>query len=336
MNNTMPGLQASDRELLNLLQKELPLARNPFAILGQRISMSEEATLNAANRLHDMGLIRAISGIFDPASIGYRSTLAAIHMDPSRQEEAAAVISAHPGVSHNYAREHYYNIWFTLSLPAQESADDAISCLARKAGADSSLNLPALRVFKLRVFFDMSNNGDSAGDDPGDSGASQAGRSSELPIEDKRVVRELCHDIPLVANPFATLAEQAGMDFQDFMSRATRLKESGAMRRLSAVLRHHKAGFTANGMTCWKVSPDRIAEAALKACDRREISHCYERRTAPDWPYNLFAMIHAKTREECREVAESVSCETGLTGHLQLFSTREYKKEKVRYFSEVV
>lgn len=336
MNSTIPGLLASDRELLNLLQEEFPLTKNPFAVLGHRTGMTEGETLKAAKRLNEMGLIRTISGIFDPASIGYRSTLAAIHVDSSRQDEAAAVISAHPGVSHNYAREHYYNIWFTLSLPAEQHAEEVISSLARRTGSGESLNLPALRVFKLRVFFDMSNNGDYEGGAPCDSGISKVRNSCELTTEDKRVVRQLCHDIPLVANPFETLAELSGLDSDDFMARATRLKESGAMRRLSAVLRHHKAGFAANAMTCWEASPDKLVEAAMKACSRKEISHCYERRTAPDWSYNLFAMIHGKTREECRAVAESVSHETGLTGHLQLYSTTEYKKEKVRYFSEVV
>ncbi|MDO8472615.1 MAG: AsnC family transcriptional regulator, partial [Dehalococcoidia bacterium] len=321
MNRTLPELQSSDRELLNLLQEEFPLTKDPFAVLGRRIGVSEDEALRTTKRLHQTGLVRAISGIFDPAGIGYRSTLAAMHVDYFRQEEAAAVISAHPGVSHNYARDHYYNIWFTLSLPAEQSADDVISALAESAGVVACLNLPALRVFKLRVFFDMSEGGTDEGDVPVNSGISKVRNLYELAADDKRVVKQLCQDLPLVASPFEMLAERSGMGFEDFMARAVRLKESGAMRRLSAVLRHRKAGFVANGMTCWKASPDEIVEAAGKACSRKEISHCYERRTAPDWPYSLFAMIHGRTRDECKAVAESVSRDVGLTGYLQLFSS---------------
>ena len=107
------------------------------------------------------------------------------------------------------------------------------------------------------------------------------------------------------------------------------------MRRLSAVLRHRQAGFLANGMTCWKVPEDAIEEAGVAACSHNEVSHCYQRRTCAQWPYNLFAMVHGKRKEDCQAVAGAISREIGQKEYLQLFSDKEYKKEKVRYFADL-
>jgi len=339
MTGLVDNLEATDRALLNLLQSGFPLDREPFRILGGQLGVSGADALRRARSLQEAGLVRSISGIFDPAGLGYKSTLAALHVeeDPDAIGAVAAVVNAHPGVSHNYARNHYFNLWFTLSLPADEKAEDVISDIAKRAGAGASVNLPAVRVFKLRVYFDMIGDGEPALGATASSTAFAGGeRDDGITIDDKRVVKQLCQDLPLVEMPFDVLAERSGLAVDYFMARMRRLQEMGVMRRLSAVLRHRKAGFVANAMTCFKVPAEQMEAAGAKACDRKEVSHCYERRTAPGWPYNLFAMVHGRSQEECQAVAEAISRDIAIDEHLLLYSSKEYKKEKVRYFEWVV
>lgn len=330
MSRTNLEIDAADRELLNLVQREFPLVEEPFRLIGAHLGIPDMEALDRLVRLRESGMVRSIGGVFDPAGLGYRSTLAAMHVPEDRVDEAARVVSSHPGVSHNYARQHHYNLWFTLSLPAGEDADKAIAELGRKAGADAVLNLPALKIFKLRVYFDMV--GESAASDAGQAAAT--GKFEPLSGEDKRVVRELCRSLVLTARPFDAPAEHAGLTPQEFLSRAERMKADGVMRRFSAALRHHKAGYVANSMTCWKVPPEKVQMAGEQAAARREVSHCYERRTSQGWQYNLFAMIHGHSHEECREVVEAISSAAALTDPMMLYSIREYKKERLLYFAD--
>jgi len=334
MTGLVDNLEATDRALLNLLQSGFPLDREPFRILGGQLGVSGADALRRARSLQEVGLVRSISGIFDPAGLGHKSTLAALHVeeDPDAIGAAAVVVNAHPGVSHNYARNHYFNLWFTLSLPADEKAEDVISDIAKRAGAGASVNLPAVRVFKLRVYFDMIGDGEPALGATASSTAFAGGeRDDGITIDDKRVVKQLCQDLPLVEMPFDVLAERSGLAVDYFMARMRRLQEMGVMRRLSAVLRHRKAGFVANAMTCFKVPAEQMEAAGAKACDRKEVSHCYERKTNSLWKYNLFAMIHSQTKEECKRIADCVASEIGLSDGILLFSTIEFKKTRLKY-----
>lgn len=324
------NLDHTDRELLNLLQQDFPLVREPFRTLAAKLEISEAAILNRIRSMHDAGLIRSIGGVFDPLAIGYRSTLVAFHVPGTHIDEAAKIVSRHPGVSHNYARNHYFNLWFTLSLPSEERTDWVISSLAKQASVEEYVNLPAVRVFKLRVYFDMVGDAE----EPVDSQSNKHGNGGRtvLSTEDKKVIALLCHDLPLLERPFDTLARAAGLTPDEFLGHISKLHADGTMRRFTATLRHQRAGFSANAMSCWIVPPDQIETAGEKACLRHEVSHCYERKTAPQWPYNLFAMIHGKTQQGCEDVARAISQETSIVDYALLYSIKEYKKQKIKYF----
>ncbi len=335
MKSTVPELERVDKELLNLLQSSFPLRREPFLVLGERLNISSSDALNRVRSLQSGGIVRSISGIFDPVGLGYRSTLAALHVAPEQLDAAASVVNAHHGVSHNYARDHYFNLWFTLSLPAEESAEETIASLAKHAGAGAHLNLPAIKVFKLRVYFDMTAEGGSPPEGEETSSDCCAQKHDGLTLADKRVVKQLCNDMPLVEMPFDALAQASTLTVDEFLEKAGRLRDRGVMRRFSAVLRHRRAGFTANAMTCWNVPSEAIEKVGATACGHREVSHCYQRPTAPGWPYNLFAMVHGRSPDDCQEVAKAISHETGVTDYTLLYSSKEYKKEKVRYFASI-
>ncbi len=105
------------------------------------------------------------------------------------------------------------------------------------------------------------------------------------------------------------------------------------MRRYAAVLAHRKAGFTFNGMGVWRVPEERLDECGQTMAASAGVSHCYQRPTYPDWPYNLFSMTHGRTKAECEDVLAAIARETGARRLLVLYSTKEYKKTRVSYFT---
>jgi DNA-binding Lrp family transcriptional regulator len=151
-------LDSLDRTLLQQMQAGVPLVPRPFAAVGEGVGLDEDAVISRVHRLSEAGVIRQIGAIFDTRSLGYSSTLVAFHTDDRDLEQAAARISAHPGVSHNYARLHHYNLWFTLTVGPKQELEDEIGCLAADTGVTDWLNLPAQRVFKIRTHFELEND----------------------------------------------------------------------------------------------------------------------------------------------------------------------------------
>jgi DNA-binding Lrp family transcriptional regulator len=148
------------------------------------------------------------------------------------------------------------------------------------------------------------------------------------------MLRELQEDIALVAEPYARMAEHIGVTEDEVLQTAHRFVAEGRARRFAAVLYHRHAGFVANAMSVWKVPEDRIADVGMQMAGFAAVSHCYQRPTYPDWPYNLFGMLHGRTKEDCEVAAGAIARETGIDEHAMLYSTKEYKKVRVRYYTD--
>lgn len=326
-----------DADLLDLIQNEFPLVARPYAAFAEKLGVDEETVIDRIAVLRDAGQIRQISAIFDTRRLGYRSMLAAAKVEGDQEaiDRAAAVFSAHPGVTHNYLREHELNIWFTLAVPPDSKIglEQSIDLLGQMAGVDSIRHMPSKKFFKIGVDLDV--KGDRAPD------AKKAKREPELPTpapeslteRDKDAIRALQIDLPASARPFLELAERFGFDEQDLIDRGLQFIKTGQMRRYAAVLAHRKAGFTFNGMGVWKVPVERLEECGQLMASYRGVSHCYERPTYPDWPYNLFSMTHGRTKQECEDVLAAIAKEADLDEYIVLYSTKEYKKTRVSYFT---
>ncbi|MFQ6015564.1 MAG: AsnC family transcriptional regulator [Anaerolineae bacterium] len=322
-----------DRRLLNLLQSDLPLVERPFAAVGEWLGLSEGEVMARVERLKAEGFIRQISAIFDTRRLGYSSSLVAVKVPEERVDQAAAVISQHPGVSHNYRRDHPFNLWFTIALPPEEDLKVAVERLCAEAGVEAYCLLPTLQLFKIGVKLDVAQEGaEIAGKEWHEAGE----RRSWGPLSqaDKALIRELQEDIEIVSHPFAAPAQRLGVTQEALLARARAMQEAGLIRRFAAVLHHRRAGFSANGMACWRVPEEQIGEVGRTAASFPQVSHCYQRPTYPDWPYNLFTMIHARSKEECEGIAEEISEQTGIDDYIILYSTKEYKKTRVKYFIE--
>lgn len=328
----MTQLDAVDRALLEPLQADFPLTPRPFAALGRSLGLEEAEVLVRVRRLKESNVIRQISAIFDTRRLGYQSTLVAFHVSDAALEDVAAQVSAHPGVSHNYARPHHYNLWFTLAVPPDQEVAAEIDRLVRRTGVDDWLNLPALRVFKIKTHFKL--KGDSA-PQPVEQPDRPTGQTRAFTSADVPFVRALQRDLPVTTRPFSGVATELGLSEERLLDKARELEAAGIMRRFAAVLRHRRVGYTANGMACWVVPEAEIEEAGLRAAKFPQVSHCYQRPSSPPrWPYTLFTMIHGQSEEEVEGVAAAIADRTGLEDYVILYSTKEYKKERVKYFME--
>ena len=158
---------------------------------------------------------------------------------------------------------------------------------------------------------------------------SQDATVSEL---DKKIIKALQGDFPLVAEPYQVLAEQAGVSKELFLKRVKVLEAEQKIRKMGAVLRHREVGFSANVLVAWEVPNDRLDEVAEQMAKNPAVSHCYDRNTAPDWPYNLYTMVHGHSREEDEKIAAKLGEEVQITKRVMLYSKKEWKKTAMQYF----
>lgn len=332
----LEGLDHADRALLTRMQRAVPLVPRPFAAIGAELSMPEDDVIDRLARLKDSGIVRELSAIFDARRLGYASTLVAACYAHGELERAAEAISREPGVSHNYERDHAFNLWYTLAVPPGVDIATTVESLHCATGAESTRMLPSLRVFKIGVHLDLSGTpADGRRAEPVAAAALPEGaRPGCSPVE-VRAVRALQDDLPATPFPFAEAAAREGFAAaEELLDVAKRMEERGALRRLAVVLRHRKAGFSANGMVAWDVPPDCCEAVGQRMATFRQVSHCYQRPSYPDWPYSLFAMIHGTSKEEVEDCVAAICEEVGSYPYHVLYSLREFKKERVRYFVE--
>jgi len=329
----------ADAALLGILQESMPFAERPFAEIGSRCGLTEDETLARVRDLKETKVIRQISAIFDTRSLGYASSLVAAKIVPERLDAAVAVINSHPGVSHNYLRNHSFNLWYTIAVPptSRLGLEGTVDLLHRLSGAESTRLLPTLRLFKIGVKFDV--EGAARPDDQETPAYTEANRSETTVLTEFEIafVRVMQRDLALVPAPFVAVAEELGISFADAAEMHERFLTSGRMRRFAAVLHHRRAGFGANAMGVWAGpadDPDALRRLGETMAGFRAVSHCYQRPSYPEWPYNLFTMVHGKSVEACEQTLTAIAEATGITDRHALYSTKEFKKVRVRYFTD--
>lgn len=335
----MTATPTTDAALLGALQEAVPFAVRPFAEIGKRCGLSEEQTLDRIRALKADKVIRQISAIFDTRSLGYASSLVAAKIAPEKLDDAVAFINSHPGVSHNYLRNHEYNLWYTIAVPptSRLGLEETVDLLHERSGAEATRLLPTLKLFKIGVRFDT--EGSAAPTDKVKPAYTEANRKEAGPLTEKEIefVRLMQRDIDLVPEPFVAVAEALGLSFTETAAMHERFLASGRMRRFAAVLHHRRAGFGANAMGVWagpQDDPEALQKLGETMAGFRAVSHCYLRPSYPDWPYNLFTMVHGKSAEECEETLAAIAEATGITDRHALYSTQEFKKVRVRYFTD--
>jgi siroheme decarboxylase len=297
--------------------------------------LSEEQALRRTNRLLDGRIIREITPIFDTRVLGYRSMLVAAKVDPEHPWRAAKLINSHPGVSHNYLRDHDFNIWFTIATEpgSKLGLDGTLEVLQRLTGAESVRQLPTLRLFKIRMDLEM-EKGTEALAAAAEAVDHQEPEAIELSELDVAVIRATQGPMEAVPEPFAPAARELGMPVPALLEHLEGMRERRALRRVAGILFHRRAGFSANGMGVWKVPEERILELGPRMAAYRGISHCYQRPTYPDWPYSVFTMAHGRSKEECDAILDTICADTGIDVRRTLYSSTEFKKIRLLYFTD--
>jgi DNA-binding Lrp family transcriptional regulator len=328
-------LDELDKRLLNLLQGSFPLAPRPYAAVADLAGAPEEEVLRRTKRLLDERIIREVTPIFDTRVLGYRSMLVAASVDPDNPWRAAKIINSHPGVSHNYLRDHDFNLWFTIATEpgSRLGLDGTLEVLQRLTGAESVRQLPTLRLFKIRMDLEMERGTEALA-----AAAAALEPQEPEPIAlselDMAVIRATQGPMDVVPEPYAAPARELGLTQERLLAHLESMRERRALRRVAAILFHRRAGFSANGMGVWGVPEERIMELGPRMASYRGISHCYQRPTYPDWPYSLFTMAHGRSKEECDAILDSIAADSGIDERRTLYSSTEFKKIRLLYFTD--
>ncbi|MDR3289247.1 MAG: Lrp/AsnC family transcriptional regulator [Peptococcaceae bacterium] len=323
-------MEREDQILLDKAQVSFPVASRPYAVLAELAGISEDEALTRIRRLRGQGMIRRLGGVFDSRRLGYFSTLCAAKVPADKISPLAGLLEQQPGVTHNYLRTHAYNMWFTLMASTQSKAESLLADIREQSGIREIFSLPALRVFKIYVQFQFRQDAPAA--IPAPPLPEQALRPMQRTPERIALIRQLQEDLPDGLTPYALLAERLGSQENDVLRLVADLLREGVIRRFGAVLRHQQAGFTANVMGVWQVPEAQVEKTGLLMRDFPEVSHCYQRPTLPDWPFNLFTMIHGRTPEDCAQVMNKIALATGIRDHDALTSVAELKKTSMKYF----
>lgn len=316
-----------DQRLLNDFQRDLPLVERPFEAIGIGVGASEGEVLARYARLVASGTVSRIGVVFAPHAVG-ASTLAAMAVPSGRVEEIAAIIDAQPETNHNYEREHRLNLWFVLTAPRQLALDAAIARIERAAGLPV-LALPLLEEYHIDLGFDLCSRE-----------AKKLRREVAVPralplsAQERRLVTSVQDGLALQPRPFEAAARLAGCSAEQVRTMLAAWLADGVARRIGVVVKHRALGYAANAMVVWDVPDAELPQIAQLLAGHPDVTLCYRRpRHRPDWPYNLFCMIHGRDRDTVLATLAQLRHCPQVIGipYEVLFSTRCFKQRGARY-----
>jgi len=324
----LDDLDKLDRTLLTALQVELPVCERPFEDLAGKLQAEATELQQRVARLEAEGFIRRIGAVFDPPSLGYASTLLAASVPEDRLEEVAQIVNNRPEVTHNYRRDHRLNLWFTLTAASKGKLEEILEELRRRTGLELC-SLPAEKTYKIRTFFPLD---DRVAPPPG---TGRPGPVSAVCLSGwrKELAGALAGNLPVSAEPFAALADRLGRPVGEVIAQVKQWLDAGVIRRVAAVVDHCRLGYAANAMVCFAVDPQEADGVGEALAGRADVSHCYRRRGAKTFPYNLFAMFHSRDAQVLRRTIDALAAGLPVEGCEVLFTLGRYKKRSARYFS---
>lgn len=330
----MREFSSAESRIVNMIQRGIPLCHEPFKKIAESFSITEKEVMHTISSLRDEGIVRDISAIFSASKLGYSMSLVAFKLAEADVEHAASIVNSHPGVSHNYVRDHDFNMWFTLALPPGLDLDAVVARIAGACHAADYFIPRNERLFKIGMVLSVGD------DESGPSiGLNHTVNTDRTVVDEKirEAVRLLQVNLPVVERPFAEIVRQAGssMTEDELLDAGRSLLASGTIRRYAAVLRHRNAGYMANAMTAWRPAEGRDIESLARPFEESgAVTHLYLRSVYPGrWEHPLFAMIHARNEEELKTIITDLAEKSGMNDYLVLRSVRELKKRRVRYFS---
>jgi DNA-binding Lrp family transcriptional regulator len=318
----MSNLSAFDKRLCNELQIGLPIAERPFAIIARILKSNEAKVLKCTKALVKLGVIRRLGVSINWRAIGKASTLVAAHIEQEDLKKVISVVNKLKGVSHNYLREHHYNLWFTLRADSQKDIETILKKLSKRFGTAFN-TLPVLRVFKLDARFDATSDGRRLL-----TVRCRCPLNAErcsLSVIDKQILKGLQKGLKVVRRPFYFISDDE-FEIYDGLLHIAGMVQDGIINRLGAMVNHNKLGFTANTMFACEAKKSRAIETGEKLAALGIVSHCYERKKFKGWPYNIFAMMHGSNMGDIRKAVDGFVKKEGIDSFAVLPTAEKLKK----------
>ncbi|MBT9550202.1 MAG: Lrp/AsnC family transcriptional regulator [Hydrogenophaga sp.] len=314
--------------LINDWQHGFPLCADPFGELARETGLGRAAVIETLRLAQDDGRVSRIGGVFAHGS-GGDAVLVAMAVPAHRIDTVAALVSAHPGVNHNYLREHHHNLWFVMTGAHRDAVEDGVAELEKVIGLPA-LRLRMLRPYRIDLGFDL--RGDTA--QVPMRRTADAPKTAPLPADQWPLARLVEAGLPLVDRPFAVWAEELDRG-ESWITQCIDLwLAEGRLKRFGVVVRHHELGFHANAMTVFDVPNDQIDACGMALAEQAGVTLAYRRARAEGWPFNLYAMVHGTNRDAVKAVIDRVTHAAGLSRFPRevLFSTRRFKQTGARRF----
>ncbi len=325
------GPESLHFRLLNDFQRDFPLCPAPFAELASRLGVAEGVVIRQLEALRHEGKISRVGPVFAPKRIG-ASTLAAMAVPPAQLDAVAQAVNRFPEVNHNYEREHRYNLWFVVTAGSEGRLAAALGAIEQAAGF-SVLRLPLEQEFHIDLGFCL-NGGEKGGQKRSAPVAREFTPPRPLEELERRLVMALQEGLPFFIRPFQVLAQRVGCEEVEVLERIRRWCDEGIIKRFGVVVRHHELGFRANAMLVHDIPDAEVERVGNFLAQAEGVTLCYRRpRVLPDWPYNLFCMIHGQARADVEARIAALRAEAGLGSyaHEILFSRTRFKQTGARY-----
>ncbi|MBS0508732.1 MAG: Lrp/AsnC family transcriptional regulator [Proteobacteria bacterium] len=315
-----------DLALLNPWQRDFPLQRQPFAIIGQGLGLDGATVLQHYARLQRQGSLSRIGAVFAPGA-GGASLLAAMAVPPQRLEAVAAIVSSHPGVNHNYEREHATNLWFVATGRDEAQVEQLLRSIEAETGLPV-LRLPMLRPYRIDTGFDLRAS---------QSRASGTTHWTQAPLQehDKPLAALAEQGLALVDKPYDLWAAQLHTGVDEVLAQLQLWLQHKTLSRFGVVVRHHELGYTANAMTVFDVPESEVDACGEALAQTPGVTLAYQRARTGGWPYNLYCMVHGRDRDSVRATVAQAVARAGLAHrpHAMLFSLRRFKQTGARRFA---
>lgn len=327
-------LTPEELSLIDNWQRGLPLVARPYADIGTREGLGEARVLDMLARLARLGVLSRVGATLRPNTAG-ASMLAAMQVPAARLEVVAQIVNREPSVNHNYEREHAINLWFVVTAANRAALAEALGRIRAASGLDV-LELPLERSYHIDLGFPL-----TATEGAGGAGwKSATSRIAYCPAAawtldrtDHRLLELLTEGLALAPEPFAPLAEAAGIGAEEALARLRRLVEIGVITRLGLIVRHRPLGYRANAMVVWDVADGDVDAIGGHFAAQPFVTLCYRRpRRLPGWRYNLFCMVHGRDRATTAAQVGELSRRAGssVRDHAVLFSRRCFRQRGAR------
>ena len=312
-----------DEQLLENWQRGMPIVRQPFAEMSKALGIDEPALLERLKRLQALGIIARVGGVVRPNTLG-ASTLAAVAAPDLEVDDVAGIIAAEPGINHVYLRENDWNLWFVATGPNRDDVDATLQRISEKTGRHV-LDLRLEKPYHIDLGFALTG----AESRQHELQSAEGLQKYEPQPGDRELAQCLTNGLPLVTRPFQAIAAQVDRPEEEVIARINELCDVSVFPRIGVIVRHRALGWRSNAMVVWDIPANDVDRAGAALAAAPGVNLCYRRTRHPrEWPFNLYCMIHAKTRDEALQLLQHASESAGLehTPRLILFSLRCFKQ----------